>query len=221
MAQANGSIDSYVLENPHEKISCALLDSKKDWSIKYKTRAVDLNKFVEFATKTKMTGFYHNEMFFILSDNVPDKFRPCVILHESTEKRLEGIAEENILDLSYYEDKEEREKFIIKEMESARRYPHQQACIAELSHVFHQGKEFTEEYANWLKETNWDLDNPITFFNQAIPNYLKENNRVSDNPLKVLIDFYIKLKHDSWSPELRKAALNKFPWIKSFEEEIK
>jgi hypothetical protein len=217
-AEANGSIDSsltYTHGDKQEKISYALLDPKKDWSVENK-EGISLNKFVEIATKRKMTGFYHDDMIFILSENVPEKFRQYVVLHEITERELEGIAEDNILDLSgYYENEKERKEFMERELKDAARYPHQQACVAEISEIFENGKEFAEEYSNWLKETNWDLDDQGTYFNQAIPDYLKKNNLASEEPLKVLIDFYLKIKPVCWNWEIKK-IVGKFPWIEPF-----
>lgn len=227
IAEKNGDIKTlnYTDHDTKKEVKYALLDPQKDWTKKIKDRGlteiVDLNRFVEIITKTGTTGFNHWFDYdlcfiFVVTENVPEEFRPFVAFHEAREMDLYGVAEGNIMDISYdYRDSQEREEFLKEELKEAKRYPHQQACIAEIAQVFLRGKEFSERFARWLKKEEGNPDIPDTFFNQAIPGFLKEANRLSKDPLEVLIEFFLELaKHDIFiNPE---RFTEDWPWIEPF-----
>lgn len=234
LAKLNGSMKAFkwkvsrgrgehkVEEDKEEKY--ALLERGKDWSAKLQdhhgfiTGEIDLSRLVELLILSKMTGFHWGDVPFVIKDNVPVEFVELVAFHEITEIGLAGVAESCTYDMSYhYEDAKEREEFLKEELKEAARYPHERACEGELQIVFFRGEEFARRYADWLMETNGDLESPDTFFNQAIPGFLKENGRASKDSLSVIVEFYAELS--SFMPESeyqRNIIAEDWPWMEKY-----
>lgn len=202
----------------------ALLERRKDWTASLKDNngfisgKIDMSRLVELLILSKMTGFHWGNVPFVIKDNVPLEFAKLVALHEIIEIGLAGVAESCTYDISYrFQDDEERGKFLEKELKDAARYPHERACEGELEIVFFRGEEFARRYANWLMETNSDLEASDTFFNQAIPGFLKENGRMSKNPLEILIEFYAEISQYNHSSEYqRKMIAEDWSWMEKY-----
>ena len=193
----------------------ALLDPVKDWS----DGLINLNRLVDLLTKAKYAGFYKNDMIFLLKRNVPEEFEKFVVIHEIRERELAGVAENNIMDVSYYiEDEAEEREFLNKELEAGERYAHQEACLMELSIVFRQGKEFSEKYASWLIEMQGDPEAPDSFFHQAIPGFLKRKGRLLRPSLEIVIDFFLEVGRYSLSIPLPDDIPAIWPWMESYTE---
>jgi len=109
----------------------------------------DLQSLIQIATEVGMTAaFSHTHYsskprFFVFPVNVPEKFRPYVLLHEVVESDHQGIAELCIIDITYELHVEGQhnlaEQYSREEMEFAHRYPHTEACLVELKQVFKHG----------------------------------------------------------------------------------
>lgn len=111
---------------------------------------------------------------------------------------------------------QEVKKFINEEMEYARKFPHIEGCAAELSGVFSEGKEFSKRYSDWLLETNGELEDPSTFFNQVIPYFLSKNGRQDKSPLQSVVEFYLIVEHYGVLGDSRREKLiKKWPWIET------
>jgi hypothetical protein len=161
IARVNGSIKTLKwIEKWHSREEkkeekYVLIASDKDWTAKIKgdsgaiVDSVDLTRFVELLILSKMTGFHHYKISFIIKENIPNEdYIAPVAMHEITEIGLEGIGESSTLDVSYHiKDDKERKRFLEEEMGVARRYPHQEACKAELQLVFNKGEEFSRGYS--------------------------------------------------------------------------
>ncbi len=226
MAEQNEAMRSMDFKDGYgEKttIKYVLLDPKYDWTGKASSKDglrvenVDLSRLVDLATEKKMTSFFVEEYFFIISKNVPEEFIGSVLCHESTELKLCGVGERCTMDkIPYMQEegcsKEEIESFVKEEMEYARKFPHIQGCCAELTNVFSKGEEFAKRYADWLIELNGDTEDPTTFFNQLLPGFLARNGRQNKSPLHSVIEFYMVIDHRFYNID---RLIQDWPWIKA------
>lgn len=233
LGRRNGALRNIELEHFEELTSFeyVLLETKYDWTGVAKepfvlggkiTRNVNLLPLIEIAIKEGMTAFFSNKMAFLFPDNVPEEFRTPVLIHEFEEKSFvdsSGVVQGSINDIAYAmsEDgcsEEEVQNFLESEMEFAQKFPHVEGCISELSYVFEQGESYSKKFSNWLIKTNKDINNPSTFFNQAIDCYLGKKDRLKRDPLEVVIEFYFDI--EPTTPEFKKNLIDEKPWMSSY-----
>ena len=242
ISRDNGCLEKFELiegNGTKRLVEYSLLDPNKEWRGRFKTENPfsgipydaehNLQPLVQLATQAGMTaafssGFYSEKpRFFVFPVNVPEKFRPYVLLHEVRESDCQGVAVSCINDNAYvmYEKGEHdlAEEYLEKEMDFAYKFPHLSACLDELGQVFGDGQELSQEFSEWLMRFNSDPTDPTTFFNQVIPGFLSRNQRLEKNPLNSVIEFYLCLDWVSGyeaSQSEKDYFSSKWPWIKPF-----
>lgn len=228
LAERNGALKEFQYTRNGDKCEVAYiqLDPSYSWAggvdiwsspMKY----IDLNPLVEKINDTALRAFIDDDMIFLIPKNVPEAFRPYVLIHEVVERSWLGVGELMEMDIQHAMRSEgDRVKidarFNAGKMEYARRYPHMKGCSMELLCVFRRGEEFSKTYAEWLVKLDGDPKNQDTWFNCGIPGFLKSNGRDKKAPLNVIAEFFLTVSNSLGRDSLNEKVRKEQPWILNY-----
>lgn len=167
-------------------------------------------------------GFEHSSLgfcVFVIPQNVPEKFRDYVVLHEFEEITKFAIRQIQSAPSQY--SALEADEWKRRQEANARQYAHREACDLELEAVFNQGMFFANSYARWLIERQFKgLD---FYFENALPDFwtVDRRKRAKNSPLNAVINFYLFLWTENgrflrYQHDRRLKMLESWPWMSKY-----